>query len=481
MMDMQEKDISRQRLDVALKSLKKSWELFKANRAGYFSLWGILFFIFLGICSLFVPLLGPEYDPMKAEETVSKVVLKISSVKNQKANILILKDWDINNSAACQKDLESTFQILSDYTVYLDQYCNELLERYASFSEREKKFREKYKNTASGQMEGAFSLVFVMESAKDRVGQVKDSYERDKMLKQAREKYESEKEEYLKDENVYVNDAEKMVSIIDSAKEYTKRLNSSAQKLDILKKEIRDYEQVVYPFPRAPTFKHLLGQDNQGRDLFCQLLVGASMAIRVGVIAAFSAVVLGTIFGLISGYFGGMVDVLIMRFADILMCLPYLPLFIVIAGVMGGISIWNLVILIGLFSWPGLARVIRAQTLTLKTRPYVESAKVSGASKLRIIFKHIGPNVLAYSLLYMSFLVSGAILTEGALSFLGFGDSSQVSWGMMLQWCFTNGSTFSAPYWLLPPGLAISLLSLFFYLVGRACDEIINPRLRKRG
>jgi len=233
-------------------------------------------------------------------------------------------------------------------------------------------------------------------------------------------------------------------------------------------------------YSTSPSLRHLLGTDFMGRDLFSQLLEGARIAFTVGIVAAFMSVFIGTIVGLTSGYFGSLLDVLLMRIADIILTLPSLPFIIVFAAAIGKLSIWNIVLLIAIFGWPGVARVIRAQTLSLKERPYVEAAKISGANSLRIIFKHIGPNVLPFSFLYMTFGVSGAILTEAALSFIGLGDPSTVSWGMMLQWAFTTGHTFKAPYWILPPGLCISFLSLAFYLIGRALDEIINPRLRKR-
>jgi len=126
-----------------------------------------------------------------------------------------------------------------------------------------------------------------------------------------------------------------------------------------------------------------------------------------------------------------------------------------------------------------VSRVIRAQTLSLKHRPFIEAARVAGASHLRIIFRHITPNVLPLSFLYMTFQVTSAIIIEAALAFLGFGDPRTVSWGMMLQWVWKTGNMFKAPYWLLPPGICISLITLSFYMLGRAMDEVLDPRLRK--
>jgi peptide/nickel transport system permease protein len=192
------------------------------------------------------------------------------------------------------------------------------------------------------------------------------------------------------------------------------------------------------------------------------------------------AVAIGTSVGLISGYLGKRVDMILMRIADIIMVLPGLLVILILSAVIGKLSVWNLVLIIGLLRWASVARVIRSQTLSLRERPYVQAAIIGGASKARIIFRHIGPNVLPLSFLYMTFGVTTAILVEAALAFLGFGDPGTVSWGMMLQWVWKTGNMFKAPYWLLPPGICISLITLSFYLIGRALDEVVNPRLRQR-
>lgn len=228
-----------------------------------------------------------------------------------------------------------------------------------------------------------------------------------------------------------------------------------------------------------PSITHLLGTDFWGRDIMSQLMSGAQIAFLIGLTAAVVAVAIGTTVGLVSGYYGGATDTLLMRTVDIVLTLPFLPLIIVVSAAVGKQSIWVLVLIIALLSWGGISRVIRSQTLSLKQRPFVEAARVAGATDARIIFRHIGPNVLPLSFLYMSFLVLGAILTEAGVSYLGLGDPTRVSWGIMLQWCRTTGSTFTW-YWMLPPGLCITMMTLSFYLIGRAVDEIVNPRLRKR-
>lgn len=232
-------------------------------------------------------------------------------------------------------------------------------------------------------------------------------------------------------------------------------------------------------YSSPPSWRHWLGTDNIGRDIFSQLLTGARIAFLVGVSAAFISIVLGTFIGMIAGYGGKVMDSLLMRLADMVMVMPSLLVILLLSVLFGQLSIWIIVILIALFRWPAVARVIRSQTLSLKQRPFIDMARVAGASHLRIIFRHILPNVLPMALLYMTFRVTSAIIVEAALAFLGFGDPNTVSWGMMLQWVWKTGHMFQAPYWLLPPGICISLITLSFYMMGRAMEEVLDPRLRK--
>jgi peptide/nickel transport system permease protein len=228
----------------------------------------------------------------------------------------------------------------------------------------------------------------------------------------------------------------------------------------------------------GPSARHWLGTDFMGRDIFAQLLAGARVAFMVGVSAAFMSVVLGTAFGMTAGYMGGITDTLLMRAADMIMVMPTLLVVLMLAALFGQLNIWTIVLMIALFRWPGVSRVVRAQTLSLKQRPFIDAARVAGASHARIIFRHIMPNVLPLAFLYMTFRVTSAIVIEAALAFLGFGDPGTVSWGMMLQWVWKTGHMFQAMYWLLPPGLCISLITLSFYMLGRAMDEVLDPRLR---
>jgi peptide/nickel transport system permease protein len=194
--------------------------------------------------------------------------------------------------------------------------------------------------------------------------------------------------------------------------------------------------------------------------------------------SAFFSIAIGVIFGLVSGYYGGGIDAVLMRFTDVILVLPALPLLITFAAIMNP-SIWNIILIISLVGWGGVARVIRAEVLSLKERPFIDSARVTGASKSRIMFKHIAPNVLPLGLLYMTFAVSGAILFEASLSFIGLGDPSTMTWGMMLNYV-QHSNALTNWWWLLPPGICITLVCMAFFLLGRAFDEIVNPRLRRR-
>ncbi len=236
------------------------------------------------------------------------------------------------------------------------------------------------------------------------------------------------------------------------------------------------------PERRCPGYRsgnqYWLGLDSQGRDIFSQVIWGSRIALLVGFLAAIFSVVLGVVVGLVAGYVGGKIESVLMRFTDVILVLPGLPLIITLAAVLGA-SVWNIILVISLLGWPGIARIIRAEVLSLKERPFIDSARVTGASTTRIVFRHIAPNVMPLAFLYMTFSVSGAILTEAALSFIGLGDISTMSWGIMLQQV-SQSKALEAWWWLLPPGMAITLISLAFFLVGRAFDEIVNPRLRKR-
>ena len=227
-----------------------------------------------------------------------------------------------------------------------------------------------------------------------------------------------------------------------------------------------------------PGREFLLGTTSNGRDIFSQLVHGSRNALYVGLTAALAVALVGTIVGLISGYFGGWLDNLIMRCADITLGIPFLPFVIVLAAFLGPSS-WNVVIAISILLWPNSGRVIRSQVLSLRERAYIESAKVSGCSNLRIIFVHIAPNILPLSFLYGSIAIGWAILTEASISFLGFGPSNVISWGFMLQDAYSSQAlSLGAYFWFIPPGICIVLMVVAGFFISRGYEEILFPRIK---
>jgi peptide/nickel transport system permease protein len=228
-----------------------------------------------------------------------------------------------------------------------------------------------------------------------------------------------------------------------------------------------------------PSMNHLLGTTYMGRDVFSQMVIGSRVAVLVGVISAICVAFIGTNIGLIAGYFGGKVDRILMGIVDVMYGLPFLPFALILVSVLGP-GVQNVILAIVLITWRNSSRVIRSQVLSLKNRTFIEAAKLSGASDKRILYKHIAPNVIPISLIYVSTSMAAAIMTESSISFLGLGDPIQISWGRILFTCYSSQAMFKAPWWILPPGIAITLLVLSGYLMGRAFEEIANPKLRER-
>ncbi len=228
----------------------------------------------------------------------------------------------------------------------------------------------------------------------------------------------------------------------------------------------------------APGAAHWLGTTSMGRDVFSQLILGVRPSLVVGLSAAFAVTSIGTAVGLVSGYFGGWVDQLLMRVSDIVLGLPFLPFVIVLASLLGP-SMRNIVLAVAILLWPNAARVVRAQVLTLMQRGFIDAARVTGAGHARIIVVHVAPNVAPVAFLYGSIAVGWAILTQASVAFLGFGDSSVISWGYMLQDAYASQALSSgAWFWFVPPGVCIVLVVLAGFLVSRGYENLLFPKLR---
>jgi peptide/nickel transport system permease protein len=238
-------------------------------------------------------------------------------------------------------------------------------------------------------------------------------------------------------------------------------------------------EDGIWLANEKPSERFFLGTTNLGRDIYSQLVYGARAALVVGFSAAIAVSVIGTVVGLIAGYYGGWVDTILMRLADIAFGIPFLPFIIVLSAFLRP-SIWNVVLAMGALLWRDTSRVIRSQVLIIKEQAFVSAARVSGASNLRIIFTYIAPGILPLSFLYGSLAIGWAILTEASVSFLGFGDQNVISWGFMLQDAFNSQAlSRGAFYWFVPPGLCIMLAVMAGFFIGRGYEEVLFPRLRR--
>jgi peptide/nickel transport system permease protein len=223
-----------------------------------------------------------------------------------------------------------------------------------------------------------------------------------------------------------------------------------------------------------------LGTDKLGRSIWTQLVWGARTSLLVGLAATVLAAVIGMTVGIAAGFYGRRAGGLLMRLTEWFLVIPFLPLAIVLAAVLGP-SIRNIILVIGITSWPSMARLVRAQVLTLKERLYVDRSRALGASQSHLMVRHVLPGVAGLILASTTLTVPVAILSETTLSFLGFGDPSRPSWGKMLEEAFELGAlTQEAWWWYVPPGVCIVLVVLSFTLVGRALEEILDPRLRER-
>jgi peptide/nickel transport system permease protein len=225
-----------------------------------------------------------------------------------------------------------------------------------------------------------------------------------------------------------------------------------------------------------PSSSHWFGTDELGRDVLTRVIFGARVSLKVGFVAVGIAVVIGTVVGLFAGFYEGWIDAVLMRLVDIMLCFPTFFLILAVITMLEP-SIWYIMMIIGVTGWMGVARLVRAEVLSLKSRDFVTAARVLGASDSRIIFRHILPNALSPVLVSATLGIAGAILTESALSFLGIGVQPPTpSWGNIL----TSGKDYIEFAWWLSlfPGMAILVTVLSYNLVGEAIRDALDPRRR---
>lgn len=227
-----------------------------------------------------------------------------------------------------------------------------------------------------------------------------------------------------------------------------------------------------------PSADFLLGTDIDGRSVLLMTLWGTRVSLLVGFSATILSVLIGTVIGVTAAHFGGWISAVLLRFTDFFLVLPSLVLAIALSAVLPQ-GVWTVIFAIGVTAWPTTARLVRAQTLTIEGRPYIERSKALGGGHLHIVGKHVLPGVAPLVLANTTLVVGNSIIADATLAFLGVGDPTSVSWGSMLETALNNGAVTRGAWWnLLPPGIAIVLIVLAFTLVGRALETVLNPRLK---
>lgn len=224
-----------------------------------------------------------------------------------------------------------------------------------------------------------------------------------------------------------------------------------------------------------PSAEHWFGTDDMGRDVFARVIYGGRLSLMIGFIPSIISLVLGTILGLMAGYLGKRVDAVIMRLADVVLAFPSLLLAMVVMYTLGS-SILNMFIALSIINWAGTARVVRAQTLSLKEKEFVEAARSMGVSRFKIVFRHILPNCLPNLIVLFTLDIPGAIMWESSMSFLGVGDPNAASWGLMVS----QGKSYAymCPWLILAPGLAILITVMAFNFLGDGLRDAIDPYMK---
>jgi peptide/nickel transport system permease protein len=236
------------------------------------------------------------------------------------------------------------------------------------------------------------------------------------------------------------------------------------------------YTELAGDSREPPSLDHLFGTDRIGRDLFSRVVYGARVSLRIGVAATAISLVIGVAIGSISGFFGGVVDMVLMRFTDVLLAIPYIILAVAIATVVGR-SENSVILILGVTGWLGIARIVRASFLSLKQLEYVEAARALGFSRWRIMFRHIMPNALQPIIVYGTITVGSVILAEAALSFLSVGPQEPTpAWGLMVA--DGKGLLVPSPHVLMFPAAAIALTVMAFVFVGDGLRDALDPKLK---
>jgi peptide/nickel transport system permease protein len=230
---------------------------------------------------------------------------------------------------------------------------------------------------------------------------------------------------------------------------------------------------------KPPSGQFPLGTTMMGRDILSQMIYATRTTVLIGLTAGLISILIGANIGLLSGYYGGRLDEALMRFTDIVYGMPFVPFLIVLIALFGR-SIWFVILAICCIVWRTSARVIRAQTMAIRQRQFIQAAKARGCSDLRIIYGHILPNIMPLLLLYTAFNIAWSVLAEASASFLGFSDPNNLSWGGMLYELWISGKIRTAWWWFAWPSVCIVLLVSALVFISRAYEEVANPRLRKR-
>jgi peptide/nickel transport system permease protein len=239
--------------------------------------------------------------------------------------------------------------------------------------------------------------------------------------------------------------------------------------------------ELVGTFSGAPSIKHLLGTDQIGRDVLSRLLYATRISLLVGVLATLISTIIGVVLGLISGYFGGVADMIIMRFTDMVMSFPYILLVLVAAAIFKP-GLWNIILILGFVDWPGIARLVRGNVLSLRETNFVKGSIVAGMPKRYLLFSEILPNTVAPILVYATSVIALSMLDEAALSFLGLGvQPPTASLGNMLNGAQSLTILTSKPWLWIPAGTLIIILVISISFIGDALRDAVDPTSKKEG